>query len=233
MSKGVIIITGTSKGIGLELASHYLGLGYYVAGCSRQASPITHQNYQHFSLDVSNETEVSRMVHSIRYEMGSIDGLINNAGSASMNHLLTTPKSTAEKLFNVNFIGTFLFTREAAKQMKRQKHGRIINFTTVAVPLRLAGEAIYASTKSSIETLTKISAKELSSYGITVNAIGPTPVKTDLIKAIPSIKLNELLDAQAIKRFGEFKDIINVTDFFISKSSDFVTGQIIYLGGVG
>lgn len=75
-------------------------------------------------------------------------------------------------------------------------------------------------------------AKELAVYGIRVNAIAPTPVKTDLIKAVPKDKINALLDSQAIKRFGEIDDIINVIDFFISQKSDFITGQIITLGGV-
>jgi 3-oxoacyl-[acyl-carrier protein] reductase len=114
----------------------------------------------------------------------------------------------------------------------KQKYGRVVNYTTVASALRLEGEAIYAASKAAIENFTQTSAKELAPFNITVNAIGPTPVQTDLIKAVPKDKIDELLAKQTIKRFGQFDDIRNVIDFFISKKSDFITGQIIYLGGV-
>jgi 3-oxoacyl-[acyl-carrier protein] reductase len=122
--------------------------------------------------------------------------------------------------------------REASKLMIPRKDGRIINFTSVASPMNLEGEAIYASTKAAVEKLTKISAKELADFGITVNAIGPTPIMTDLIKAVPKNKINDLLQNQSIKRFGEFTDVINVITFLIDKKSNFITGQIIYLGGL-
>ena len=81
-------------------------------------------------------------------------------------------------------------------------------------------------------SLTQILSRELAEYKITVNAIGPTPVKTDLIKSVPTKKIEALLQRQAIKRYGKFTDITNVTDFFIKPESDFVTGQVIFLGGV-
>ena len=116
--------------------------------------------------------------------------------------------------------------------MQKNKFGRIINFSTVAVPLNLEGEAIYAASKAAVASLTKILAKEFASFGITVNAIGPTPIKTDLIKSVPDEKIKKLINAQAIKRFGSFQDTVNVIDFFINEKSDFITGQIIYLGGI-
>ena len=116
--------------------------------------------------------------------------------------------------------------------MIKNKFGRIINFSTVAVPLDLEGEMIYASTKSSIEKMSKIMSKELSSFNITVNTIGPTPVETDLIKVVPKDKVAEILQKQAISRFGKFEDIENVINFFINEKSSFITGQTIYLGGL-
>ncbi|EDP75576.1 SDR family oxidoreductase [Hydrogenivirga sp. 128-5-R1-1] len=231
MSK-VIIITGTRKGIGKELAEYYLSKGNIVVGCSRGESSINHNSYRHFQLDVSDEKKVIDMVRKAKKEFGRVDILLNNAGIASMNHIITTPYRTAKDIFSTNFFGTFLFIREVAKIMIKQRWGRIVNFTTVATPLRLDGEAMYAASKAAIENLTEIVAKELAEFNITVNAVGPTPVPTDLIKNVPKEKMDALLDRQAIKRFGEFRDIVNVIDFFINEKSDFITGQIIYLGGV-
>jgi len=228
----ITVITGTSKGIGQSLANYYLDNGEIVIGCSRGGSSIKHENYRHFSLEVNDEKAVIKMIRAIKKEFGKIDILLNNAGMASMNHILTTSVSSVEKIFATNFLGTFIFTREVAKVMMKQKYGRVVNYTTVASALRLEGEAIYAASKAAIENFTQTSAKELASFNITVNAIGPTPIQTDLIKAVPKDKIDELLEKQTIKRFGEFDDVKNVIDFFISKKSDFITGQVIYLGGV-
>jgi 3-oxoacyl-[acyl-carrier protein] reductase len=229
---GVLLITGTRKGLGRHLADHYLAQGWRVAGCSRGEATVQHANYTHFQLDVANEPAVVAMVHAVVEQHGQIDALINNAGIASMNHLLLTPQSSARSVLDVNFLGTFLFLREAAKAMVRQKKGRIVNFSTVAVPLQLEGEAIYAASKAAVETLTRTAAREFGAFGITVNAIGPTPVPTDLIKTVPKPKLDALVARQAIRRFGEPRDVINVVDFFLRPESDFITGQIVYLGGV-
>lgn len=228
----VIVITGTRKGIGNDLANYYLEKGFVVAGCSRKKSSIEHKNYRHFTLDVANESLVKNMVNSIKKEFGKIDALINNAGIASLNHSLTTPYDTIKSIFETNMFGTFLFIREVAKIMIRKKYGRIINFSTVAAGIRLEGEASYAASKAAVANFTQTVAKELGEFGITVNAIAPTPVKTDLIKNVPKDKLDKLFDFQAIKRFGTFDDIKNLIDFFIKDESNFITGQVVYLGGV-
>src|SRR5690606_36990495 len=124
---------------------------------------------------------------------------VNNAGIASMNHLLLTPLSTIQNVFSTNVFGTFILCREAAKAMLRAKTGRIINFATVATPLRLEGEAAYAASKAAVESLTQVMARELASYGITVNALGPTPIDTDLIRGVPADKMASLIDRQAVK----------------------------------
>jgi 3-oxoacyl-[acyl-carrier protein] reductase len=163
---------------------------------------------------------------------GRIDGLLNNAGIASMNHALLSPGATAQAIFATNFHGTFLFCREVAKTMVRRKAGRIVNFATVATPLRLEGESLYAASKAAVESFTEVLARELGPTGVTINAIGPTPVPTDLIKSVPKAKMDALLARQAIRRFGSLDDVINVVDFFLDPRSDFVTGQVVYLGGV-
>ncbi|WP_375752280.1 SDR family oxidoreductase [Vibrio sp. HN007] len=228
----VIVITGTRKGIGKELSEYYLKKGDIVIGCSRGRQSIVHDNYRHYKLDVIDEKDVVKMVRSTKREFGKIDILLNNAGIASMNHFLTTPLTTVKNVFQTNFFGTFLFSREVSKVMMKQKSGRIVNYSTVASALDLEGESIYAASKCAIESFTRTAAKEVAPYGITVNAIGPTPTMTDLIKAVPKDKINELIDKQSIKRLGNTEDIINVIDFFVDKKSKFITGQVIYLGGV-
>jgi 3-oxoacyl-[acyl-carrier protein] reductase len=228
----IMLITGTRKGIGKFLAEYYVEKGFHVIGCSR--SPVDYElnHYEHFCLDVADEGSIKKMFSEIRRRYGRLDVLINNAGVASMNHMLLTPLSTINKVLSTNVTGTFLFCREAAKLMQKNRFGRIVNFATVAVPLKLEGEAIYAASKAAVISLTQIMAKELAEMGITVNAVGPTPVKTDLIRSVPQEKIEALLDQQAIRRFGEFQDISNVVDFYIRPESDFVTGQVVYLGGV-
>jgi 3-oxoacyl-[acyl-carrier protein] reductase len=116
--------------------------------------------------------------------------------------------------------------------MLRQESGRIVFFTTVARPLRLEGEIAYAASKAAVETIAQILSRELAPNGITVNAVGPTPVKTDLIRGVSDDAIDRLLQRQAIRRLGEFADVVNVVDFFLRPESNFVTGQVIYLGGV-
>lgn len=228
----VMIITGTRKGIGRYLVDYYLALGFTVVGCSRQKMEEEILGYEHYCLDVAHEEKVQTMIQEVAEKYGQIDILVNNAGIASMNHVLMTPKVTLEKILSTNVIGTFLFAREAAKIMMRKKYGRIVNFATVAAPLKLEGEAIYAASKAAIRSLTEIMAKELAPYHITVNALGPTPVATDLIRSVPKDKIEALINLQSVKRMGVYEDISNVIDFFIHRKSEFVTGQTIYLGGI-
>lgn len=231
-SSPVTLITGTRKGIGKYLAQHYVTAGHVVVGCSRSVPDWNLNGYEHFQLDVGDEKAVRSLFTSLAKKHGRLDNCINNAGIAAMNHSLLTPLTTAQKVLSTNVLGTFLFCREAAKLMQKNKHGRIVNFSTVAVPLKLEGEAIYAASKAAIVSLTQIMAKEFGSWGITVNAIGPTPVDTDLVRHVPKEKMEKLLESQAIKRYGTFGDITNIIDFYLKDESGFVTGQVLYLGGV-
>ncbi|MCX4161852.1 MULTISPECIES: SDR family NAD(P)-dependent oxidoreductase [Paraburkholderia] len=228
----ITLITGTRKGIGKYLVEHYVSLGHRVIGCSRENADWTLPGYDHMCADVADESAVRKIMSSIREKHGRLDNLINNAGIASMNHVMLTPLATVNQILNTNVVGTFLFCREAAKLMTKERKGRIVNFTTVATPLKLEGEAIYAASKAAIGSLTEVIARELAPFGITVNAVGPTPIETDLIRSVPKSKMDRLLARQAIPRFGTFADVSNAIDFFLRPASDFVTGQNIFLGGV-
>ena len=228
----VALVTGTSRGLGRSLVVHLLDSGYRVVGCSRGASDLDDSGYRHFELDVTDEDRVKEMFAEIRRDLERLDVLINNAGIASMNHTLLTPVETVRRILDVNVTGSFLMCREAAKLMKRGGYGRIVNMVSVATVLKLEGEAAYAASKAALVSLTEIMARELAELGITVNAVGPTPVATDLIRSVPAEKIDRLIERQAIRRMGEPRDVANAVDFFIRPESDFVTGQVLYLGGV-
>ena len=227
----VTLITGSRTGIGRFLVDHYLGQGHLVFGCSRNAFTESLPGYEHFSLDVSDENAVKLMMNAVRQKCGRLDNLINNAGIAATGNFLLTPAETVMRVYKTNVIGSFLCAREAAKLMKKRRCGRIVNFSSAAVPLKLEGEAIYASSKAALVSLTEILARELAPFGITVNTVGPTPVETDLIRAMPQDKVQDVIDRQPIRRPGTCADIANVIDFFLRPESDFITGQAIYLGG--
>ena len=232
MEKRVMLLTGTRKGIGRYLTEYYLNKGFTVVGCSRGGGSLEHERYEHFRLDVADEEAVVHMVREVRRRHGRIDVLLNNAGAASMNHFLITPYETVKKMMETNYYGTFLFTREVAKVMRKKKYGRIVNFVSIAAPLQVEGEAVYAASKAAVENLTRVSARELADYGITVNALGATPIWTDMIRNVPREKVDALLQRQAISRLGEMRDVSQLCDFLIDEKSDFITGQVIYLGGV-
>lgn len=228
----IIVITGASRGIGESLVKRYLEQGNTVVGCSRSDSSVHSDRYHHFLVDLGDEKQIRDFALKVKQQFGYVDALVNNAGIASMNHFMLTPLETAKRVMDINFFGPFSLIRSFVNLLKKSDSPRIINFSTVAVPFNLEGEMVYASSKAAVEEMTRILAKELSQFGITVNAVGPTPVKTSLISKVPEEKIRTLISRQAIKRFAEYEDIGNVIDFFIKKESNFVTGQIIYLGGV-
>jgi 3-oxoacyl-[acyl-carrier protein] reductase len=228
----VVLITGTRKGIGRYLAEHFVHRGALVEGCSRSAPDWELEGYTHHCVDVSNESQVKAMLSSIQKRHGRLDVLINNAGIASMNHSLLTPFDTAQRIIATNFHGTFLLCREGAKVMRRRRYGRIVNLSTIAVPMRLEGESIYAASKSAVTTFSQILARELADFGITCNVVAPTPIETDLIRGVPQHKIDAIVDRLAIKRLGRFEDVANVIDFFVKPESDYITGQVIHLGGL-
>lgn len=227
----VMLVTGARKGIGRSLAERFAGRGFEVVGCSREASDLATAGYTHIRADVTEEKEVVALVSEIGRRFGRLDAAVNNAGIASMNHALLTPGSTAERILRTNFLGTFLVCREAAKLMMKARRGRIVNLSTVAVPLALEGEAVYAASKSAVETLTRILAHELGSFGITVNAIGPAPVETDLVASVPKEKIDALIARLALKRLGTVEDVGRAVEFLVAPETDYLTGQTLYLGG--
>jgi 3-oxoacyl-[acyl-carrier protein] reductase len=229
-TRPVTVITGTRKGIGRSLAHHYAAKGHLVVGCSRGPVEWSLESYEHVQLDVADEASVEMLFRRLRGH-GRLDHLINNAGIGHLNHSLLTPASAMTKILATNVLGSFLFCREAARLMQRRRYGRIVNFTSAAVPLKLDGEAAYATSKAAVVTLTEVLAREFAPLGITVNAIGPGLVATDLIAGLPDDKIDRVLAKHAIPRLATLQDVANVVDFLIAPESEIVTGQTIYLAG--
>lgn len=227
-----ILITGSSRGLGKALAEHYLDNGDNVYGCARSEGSIEHDHYFHYQVDIASPEDVNNLFFSLRKKIKHLDAVINNAGVASMNAFALTPVESFQKIFDINVQGTFLFCQKSFGLLKRSSHPRIVNMSTVAVPLQLEGESIYAASKSAVETLTRIIAKEYGSFGITCNAIGPSPIDTALIKGVAKDKIAKLVKRQAVQKMASEEDVINLADFFLRPESSMISGQVIYLGGV-
>ena len=217
----------------------------------REVSKVMVQNYkkrvkdlESKGLDSKNNAKnaIAKAVCDDFKESAILDS--NNKDSSAEGFLSDFSGFTKESIaFGAKGEGSLLnindraLSEQSAKSTKKptqttQMPYRIVNFATVATPLRLEGEAAYAASKAALVNLTQVCAKELSEFGITINAVGPTPVPTDLIKNVPKAKMDALLNQQAIKRFGEFRDVLNAIEFFLDEKSDFITAQVIYLGGV-
>jgi 3-oxoacyl-[acyl-carrier protein] reductase len=227
----VALVTGTSGGIGRHLSEHFARAGFLVEGCSRRPAEWEVDGYHHHLVDVGDEGQVRDMFQSIRRRHNRLDVIVNNAAIASMNHSLLTPGSIVDSILTTNVKGVFLVCREGAKLMRRAAYGRIVNIGTAVVPLRIEGEAVYAASKGAVETLTRILAREFAEFGITCNVVAPTLVETDIIRGVPREKLDRIVASLPIKRLATFEDVSNAVDFFVRPESDYVTGQVLYLGG--
>ena len=225
------LITGTSQGLGLALAERLIADGWTVHGFARGAQTLAHERFPAHVVDITEEAVVRTAVASIA-ESGRIDLLVNNAGAASLNALLLTPGEIADRLMRVNYLGTFHCLQAVGKVMVRQRAGRIVNVTTVAVPLSLEGEAAYVASKAAVEALTKVAAKELAPQGVRVVALGFGPVDTRLTRAVPKAMLAKINDA--IGR-PEGTTMAQAVDFILGRISapDLKSGSVEYFGTLG
>tara|TARA_Y100000590_G_C15438650_1_gene907995 strand:- start:105 stop:824 length:720 start_codon:yes stop_codon:yes gene_type:complete len=227
----IIAITGSSKGIGLGIAKHFLSLGYTVAGCSRSESDFEKNNYFFQKVDVKEEKEVRNWIKSIKNKYNRIDVLICNAGLVKSSLLMpVTSTKILNDFMNVHIKGTFLACRETSKIMIQQKYGRIINISSPAVSLLLEGASAYGASKAAVENMSKVFAKELAPMGITCNLIRPGLIETEITKSFGSKWKNNLIKKQTIKSTFEIEELCYIIEFLIGPKSSNITGQVISMG---
>jgi 3-oxoacyl-[acyl-carrier protein] reductase len=227
----VALVTGASKGIGLELIRHFLTVGYVVEGCSRGSSGFSSDDYHHTQVDISEEQQVTSWVRSVKTRRQRIDVLVCNAAYAPASQLLAmTSAGLWNRVMRTNLDGTFFACREVAKVMTLQRRGRIVTVSSMAAALHLEGTGAYAASKSAIVEMTKVLARELAGVGVTCNVVSVSMVATDAVAALGETVIARALDKLTMKRALPAEEVCNVVEFFCSPRSCSVTGQVIQLG---
>ena len=232
----VVLITGSSRGVGLSLVEHFIKNNAIVIGISRTENKFKNQNYIHFSIDLADPNEITNVFkREIQRKFKKIDIVINNAAVLTSQYSLVLPVKNAIDMVNTNLLGVFFITREAVKLMRNKDQGRIINIGSMAVSLEPVGDALYAATKAGINTLANVMAKEFSDFNITCNTLSISAIDTDMLfqhSEMAQLKINKIIKDLPVPRKALIDDILNVIDFYASDRSSYITAQTIYLGGV-
>lgn len=229
----LMLITGSSRGVGRGIAEYYLGQGYLVFGCSRGAGTIKHESYQHSVVDISDEQQVRKWITSVGREQGRIDILVNNAAvMPSATLAVGTTNDLVESTIQTNLIGTITVCREAAKIMMKRKYGRIITISTVGTALHSEGAGAYLASKTAVEEFSKVMAKELVSIEITCNILSLSLLESDMTESINAVALERYRQNLTIKQPANIEDVCNAISFFANPASRLVTGQTLHLGFV-
>lgn len=237
MDKKLVIITGASKGIGKAISQQMVDEGYFtlLVDVDKENGKVLEaafgaENAKFFPVNISDESEVKALFRFVIDNFGRIDVLINNAGIIRDNIIWKMPIEDFDEVIRVNLRGTWLMCREAAKIMRKQKNGRIINIASRAW-LGNAGQSNYAASKAGIIGLTRVLALELGRYNIFVNTVAPGLIDTPLTQALPEDVKQKLIDAQPTKTIGQPEDVANAVAFLSSDKTRFITGQILYVDG--
>ncbi len=237
----VAVVTGGSRGIGraicLELARRGASVVFSYAG-NEEAARETEAACAAFSpavrgvqADVTDADAVKVLMDTAQKEFGRIDILVNNAGITRDNLALLLKEEDFDKVLETNLKGAFLCSKAVCRPMMKQRFGRIINLSSVVGLRGNAGQVNYAASKAGLIGLTKSLAKELASRGITVNAVAPGYIDTDMTAALPDAAKAALLDAIPMKRLGDGADVAAAVAFFASEEAGYITGQVLCIDG--
>ena len=237
----IALVTGASRGIGRQIAKTLAAKGAFVIvnynGSAAKAEEVVKEiqaaggNGQAVQCNVSDFESCKEMLDAVVKEHGRLDILVNNAGITKDGLIMKMKEEDFDSVLNVNLKGTFNTIRHSARQMLKQRSGKIINISSVSGILGNVGQANYAASKAGVIGLTKTMARELGSRGITVNAIAPGFVDTEMTEVL-SEEIRENACKQIILgRFGKPEDIANTAVFLASDKADYITGQVISVDG--
>lgn len=235
------LVTGASRGIGreiaLELARQGANVAVNFAGSEAKANEVVDEikalGRDAFTVkcNVANPDEVSEMVKAAIERFGRLDIVVNNAGITRDNLLMRMKEQEWDDVINTNLKGVFLVTKAVTRQMMKQRVGRIINIASIVGVSGNPGQANYVAAKAGVIGLTKTTAKELASRNITVNAIAPGFITTDMTDTLPEDVKAEMLKQIPLARLGEPKDIAKMTAFLASDDASYITGQTLHIDG--
>lgn len=239
MSKGTVIVTGASRGIGAAIARRLAAEGYDLALVARNAELLQQVveslegagRFIAVPADVSDAAAATDLVDRVQEELDPIYGLVNNAGITRDTLLLRMSEEQFRQVLDVNLTGTFLLTKAVTQPMMRRKIGRIVNISSVVGLTGNAGQANYAASKAGVIAFTKSVARELGGRNITVNALAPGFITTDMTADLPDQVKTDMLKSIPLKRFGEGEDIAGAVAFLLSKDAAFITGQTLVVDG--
>ena len=237
----IVLVTGAGRGIGASIAKRFASEGAEVivnySGNDEAAQKTVDEitatggQAQKYKCSVNDSESVKVMIDEIIKKFGRIDILVNNAGITKDGLMLRMTDEDFDRVIDVNLKGTFNCTKYVSKYMLKQKSGKIINISSVVGLSGNAGQVNYSASKAGIIGITKSAAKELSSRGITVNAVAPGYVDTDMTK-VPSDNIrNEILKNIPLQRMGNVEDISNCVAFLASEDASYITGQVISVDG--
>ena len=235
------LVTGGSRGIGRVIADKLAEAGFDIAICysgNENAAEETVKlceehgvNAIAIKCDVSNETEVAEMFAAVKEKFGPVDVLVNNAGVTKDGLLIRMSEADFDKVIDINLKGTFLCTKAAIKDMMKNRHGSIINITSIVGVNGNAGQTNYAASKAGIIGFTKSVAREYGGKGIIVNAIAPGFIQTAMTDELPENVKSDYLKRIPLNRFGQPEDVANAVEFLASEKASYITGQVIEVTG--
>ncbi len=240
-AKITIVVTGGSRGIGRAVCISFAKPDTNIYFSYRSPGPAAAEteklvadaggSAKGIQVNVTEEKEVASFFEKILSETGRIDVLVNNAGITKDGLLVRLKAKEWDDVLDTNLKGAFLCTKIAAKPMMKQRYGRIINISSVVGITGNAGQANYSASKAGLIGLTKTTAKELASRGITANAVAPGFIKTDMTGSLSDKAKNAMLDQVPLKRAGQSEDVAAVVTFLASESASYITGQVINVCG--